>query len=104
MKTAEGNPTIFEYVRKRRGGMTHKVGIILGWIDNDTIKIGWSKCNLKEGDQFSSEVGMKLARSRALNEPQTRTPTPECIRNQVRRFGARCVRYFKNARRLQLPL
>ena len=94
---------IFEYIRKRRGGKTHKVGIILGTIIDDTIRIGWSKCNVKEGDKFHLKTGMSIARSRTSDEPLTRAEAPKCIRRQVRRFGARCVRYFKDAKRMEFP-
>ena len=100
-------PIIHEYIRKRKNGHTHKVGVILGTLVNiggdAVIKIGWSKCNIKE-DTFNSERGIELAKGRVYNETPTITPTPDSIRKQVRQFGARCVRYFKNVNRLELPV
>ena len=97
---------IFEYIRRRKGGKNHKVGIVWGTVvgDNKVIKIGWSKCNLKAGDVFNAKQGMELAKSRAYNETPTTTPIPICIHKQIRQFGARCVRYFKDASKLEIPV
>ncbi len=96
------NKEIFEYIRRRKSGKTYKVGIIVGVDNNGVIKIGWSKCNLKSGDEFDLDCGMKMARERAINV-ECDVMTPDCIRKQVRRFGARAVRYFKGANTLLLP-
>lgn len=114
MKKAEQDKhqtEIFEYIRRRKNGKTIKVGIILGTVipiqtspDPQTIKIGWSKCNIKLGDEFNVKQGLELARARAYGETPTTTPTPNCIRRQVRQFGSRAVRYFQDAHKLELPV
>lgn len=90
---------IFEYIRRRKGGKTVKVGVILGLRDEGVIKIGWSKCNqsIQHGDIFNPARGIELAKSRARHETPTTTPMPACIRKQYRNFCARSVRYFKDA-------
>jgi len=92
---------IFEYIRRRKGGKTIKVGIVLALTDEDhgVIKVGWSKCNfsVQHGDIFNASKGIELAKSRARKETPTTTPLPSCIRKQYRQFCARAVRYFKNA-------
>jgi hypothetical protein len=95
---------IFEYIRRRKGGKTHKVGVILGLIDGNIARVGWSKCNqsIQHGDVFNAAKGIELARSRARHETPT-TPMPLCIKSQARKFGARAVRYFQEARVLELP-
>jgi len=104
----ENQTEIFEYIRKRKGGMTHKIGVIYGTIDNNTIKIGWSKCNVKEGDDFNADIGIEMAKERAVASYITQGtdhPTvPLCIKRHIRQFGARCVRYFQDANKLELPL
>jgi len=93
--------TIFEYIRRRKAGKTFKVGIVIGVAQDHKINVGWSKCNVKE-DKFTYATGSGMAYERAIglrNSP----PAPLCIRTQLRRFGGRCVRYFKDANQLVLP-
>ena len=92
---------IFEYIRRRKNGMTYKVGVVFGMIDNGVIKIGWSKCNAKAGDKFDSIDGLAFAKHRAVKPDSV--PIPNCIRTQLRQFSSRCVRYFKDAKKLELP-
>lgn len=106
----EHQTSIFEYIRRRHHGKTHKVGVILGIFDGKAVKIGWSKCNVRIGDKFDKQVGLKLALNRALNRalpsplPKKITvPTPDCIRHQIRNFGARCAKYFKGANKILIP-
>ncbi len=94
---------IFEYIRRRKGNKTMKVGVILGIVKDGVIKIGWSKCRVSE-DKFTPEDGLRFARARALGETCVNTPVPSCIRRSVRQFGARAVRYFKDATKLELPV
>jgi len=93
---------IFEYIRRRHHGKTLKVGIIIGIKDKDVIRIGWSKVNLKAGDKFDFAVGIDKAKDRAMSSDY-RVPAPNCIRRHLRQFGARTVRYFKEAKTVQLP-
>jgi hypothetical protein len=92
---------IFEYIRRRKGGKTHKVGVVFAVKVEDAVKIGWSKCNERAGDKFDGLLGLQYAMNRAMKPDNT--PTPNCIRKQLRCFGARAVRYFKNVRRIELP-
>lgn len=106
--TKEHQTEIFEYIRRNKDGKKMKVGVILGLNDKGVIKIGWSKCNFKDGDKFDPIKGVVIAKQRAKGtlfiEDAVDTPTPSCIRHQVRQFGARCVRYFKSARKLKMPV
>jgi hypothetical protein len=93
---------IFEYIRSRRRGKVVKVGVILGLNDNGVIKVGWSKCNLKD-DRFVSHNGLKIARERIDGKvgADSIPVTPLCIRRQLRAFGGRSIRYFKGANKLE---
>lgn len=93
---------IFEYIRRRKGGRVHKVGVIYGTAEDNTIKIGWSKCNIKDGDEFNADLGVSLARERATASSMNEVPL--CIKRHLRQFGARCLRYFKDANKLELPV
>jgi hypothetical protein len=88
---------IFEIVRERH----KRVGVIVGFIQDDVIKIGWAKCNRKLGDVFDREEGLTLAQARAIKMTDA-PPLPLCMRRQVNDFCARCVRYFKNAKAMEL--
>jgi hypothetical protein len=94
---------IFEYIKRRKGGMNYKVGVKYATVQGDAIKIGWSKCKTKE-DVFIPADGISMAKARALGEICVHTPTPNCIKEDLRRFGARALRYFKNATKLELPV
>lgn len=85
---------IFEYIRRRKSGKMVKAGVVLGTVDKGVIKIGWSKCNIQM-DEFNKEMGLIIARNRCTTPDHV--PIPDCIRRQVRRFGARAVRYYKDA-------
>lgn len=104
MSEVKHQTEIFEYIRRRKGGKTHKVGVVLGLKENGVIKVGWSKCNqsIQHGDIFNVAKGIELARSRARNDTTT-TPTPLCVKSQVRRFSSRCVRYFRDSNTLTMP-
>lgn len=107
-KTPKKHQTeIFEYIRRRKGNKTMKVGVILGVRIKDDVKIGWSKCNMKAGDKFNATVGLQMAMNRAMrkaDKPYTVTFTPDCIKKQIRNFAARCARYYKGATKLELPV
>jgi len=94
---------IFEYIRRRKAGKTLKVGVVLGTLVNGVIRVGWSKCNLKAGDKFAPAPGIAIAKQRSNLSHLTITPVPDCIKRQIRAFGGRCVRYFKDAKKLELP-
>jgi hypothetical protein len=93
---------IFEYIRRRKGGQVVKRGVMLGFRVDNEIRIGYSLCNSGKNtpDDFNSEVGIELARVRACNETPSTVPIPSSIRNEVRQFSSRCMRYFKDARTL----
>ena len=98
------NTEIYEYIRKRKHKKLNKVGVILATLDPNSqmIKIGWSKCNTKAKDVFSTEEGLKLARKRtSLIDNNV---VPSSFRSPIRQFGARCIRYFKQAKGLVFPI
>lgn len=94
---------LFEYIRMRRGGKDIKVGVIAATRVKDTIKIGWSKCNFKVGDKFNRCKGVDTAFDRAEGRiPMSAAPLGD--HTQIRQFAARCVRYFKGAKSLEMPI
>lgn len=92
---------IFEIVTRRFKKRDHKVGVLLGFKEGDRVLIGWSKANLKAGDVFDKEKGLELAALRAMNLAAF-PPTPPCFVRKLNRFTARCVRYFKDAKAINL--
>lgn len=57
-----------------------------------TIKFGWSKNNLKAGDVFNMEEGLKLAKQRAIEG--CKEAIPQSIHNDYTDIVNRSVRYF----------
>jgi len=99
---AKVHPTeIFEYVTKRFHKKNHKVGVVVGLREGDKVVIGWSKTNLKAKDAFNLKHGIDLAKQRAQGLAPF-PPTPPCMVRQLSNFSARCVRFFKGAKTIQL--
>lgn len=88
---------IFEYVRTKKG----KVGVLFATVQGGVIKIGWSRCNRKEGDTFDAKTGLQIASERARGTLVHQLP--QSFNKQARHFGARCIRYFKDAKSLNIP-
>lgn len=87
---------IFEMVRERH----KRVGVIVGLKQDDIIKVGWAKCNVKL-DKFNRDEGIALAEARAIK--MTDSPVlPLCMKKQVMSFQNRCIRYFKGAKTMEL--
>jgi hypothetical protein len=94
---------IFEYIQRRKGGKNIKVGVIVGLVDRgNTIKIGWSKCNIAK-DVFAKHTGLLMATNRALDKEEKFVPAPNCIHRQLRQFGGRCLRFYKDSNILVMP-
>jgi hypothetical protein len=103
MNNRENKPVekpIYEYIRRRYKGKFQKIGVIYGNVHAGVIRVGWSKCNLKSGDKFNPHTGLEMAEKRTIQPDRTNPPL--CIRRQLRRFGARCIRYFQQADKLEL--
>ena len=95
---------IFEYIRRRKGGKTIRVGVILGKKVDDAVLIGWSKCNqsAQHGDIFNAAKGVQIALDRACGNANV-PAVPKCVERQVRAFAARCCRYFRDAYKIEIP-
>lgn len=89
---------ICEMVRERH----RRVGVIVGLREDESIKIGWAKCNVKL-DKFDREKGLDMAEARA-RKILTSPKVPDCMRRQLNEFCARSIRYFKGARTLEIPV
>ena len=82
---------IIDYIRTRKGQI---IGIFVGIAHEGMICIGWAKTNLKAGDVFDKEYGLKLALDRAKNL-ESSPEIPEPNRWQMYDFQIRCMRYFQ---------
>ena len=94
---------IFEYIKRRKGGQTVRVGVICGSNKDGVVKIGFSKCNFKAKDQFDPDKGMQIALDR-IEGLIPMPKTPDCIKKQIRGFAGRAARYFKTASRIEIPV
>lgn len=91
---------IFEYIKERVTGMKglQKVGVIVGFVSDgeSTIRIGFSKANLKAGDKFDLEYGIDLAIQRACKwVPSVELPIH--LVGMMKQFEVRCLKYFQQA-------
>lgn len=93
------NNELIEYVRKNVNGKIQKVGVLYGWSEIGNvgdIKIGWSKVNTKMNDKFDPVKGLVLATNRSRATTLDTLPKlPSSMKNPVKRFEKRCLKYFK---------
>lgn len=89
---------IHEYIRERvKGKGKQIVGVMAGMVYEGVIVVGWSKANLKAGDVFDRDEGMRIAKERArgwIDAPET----PIQLIEPMRAMQLRCLRYFKQAK------
>lgn len=88
-----------------RNSRNEKVGVIVGHVKDGQCYIGFSKCNTSHDDEFSRELGEKIAFDRSLkmvnmglDEASSKMPLSSL--GEIEGFTGRCVRYFKDA---QMP-
>jgi len=97
---------LIEYIRKgtfnpnrkpenkgRYIGNREKRGVLIAKVcEEDTVRIGWSLCNIRAGDRFN-KVGLDIAINRATARP---TEIPQSIRTQYKKFVERAEKYYKD--------
>jgi hypothetical protein len=102
-------PFLKEYVRARRQGRNEKVGVLIGFVDeNKVLKIGYSQCNPL--DYFDKQRGLEIAIGRALTISDkvkdydksqfgwfVDDVMPQSTRKVLCGFIFRCKKYFQNA-------
>lgn len=73
-----------------------KRGVLVAYLDGDTVKVGWSKWN--KLDAFDPATGLSVAFQRARDAGKyAKTPPPRAIKAALPDFTARAVKYFKTA-------
>jgi hypothetical protein len=82
---------ITQYILKNRNGKKTKVGLLLGCVINNKIRIGYSLCC--KDDEFDADYALALASIRALDPRED--VCPPSIENDAYAFAERCARYFK---------
>lgn len=65
--------------------------------DPDYVTLGWSKVNLKAGDRFNKQQGVKIASIRREHGNINR-PINGQLRKTVEHMKRRAARYFKNSK------
>ena len=97
---------LVEYIRKgtfnpnkksenkgRYVGSREKKGVLIAKeCEEDTVRIGWSLCNISAGDIFD-KGGLDIAINRATSRP---TKIPQSIRAQYKKFVERVEKYYKD--------
>jgi len=91
---------IVEYVRDSSG---KPIGVLRAFSFENSVFIGFSKCNEKAGDVFDKDFGIKKAKYNALRLHSKSTKIiesnqliPFSIREQLKTFILRCKKYFQN--------
>ena len=87
-----------ELVEYIRGNKNKKIGIMVSFIRDDKLVIGFSKCNKK--DEFDKERGLQIARERAIiwnkfYDSDKEYKIPKSCEDQFIKFVNRTLRYFK---------
>lgn len=93
LPSRNANKEIYQYVHDRKG---RKVGVLLGRIIDNRVRVAWSKCHCPL-DKFDRQRGLNIARSRCnFSQNSQRIPElPSPISSVYDRFIDRVSRYFK---------
>lgn len=96
---------MIEYIRKggkkkkaKDGRMVggHKAGVFVAFkYGPDKCRVGFSMCNLKAGDKFDLDIGIRIAIGRAMCDDVVRIP--KSISRDMLRFLGRVAKYYKGA-------
>lgn len=87
------NNILTQHIYKNRNGKRTKVGMFLGLVIDNEIRVGYSLCS-KE-DTFDAEYALALAGIRALSDEPDECPPS--IGREAGEFADRCLRYFKGS-------
>ena len=87
---------IRQYIREN--GTNRKIGVLVAWVIDGNVSIGFSALNKKDDRIFSSDFGNEIAESRAICYAQEKR-YPKCLPLSVQKalplFIDRCQSYFK---------
>jgi hypothetical protein len=95
---------LITYVRDKNG---HKIGAVVALVKDDTIRVGWSKCNKQ--DKFNKQMALMIASVRAkratIDLPYgTKNAIPFCVRETFDSMTHRAKKYFKDKKNLAEPI
>jgi hypothetical protein len=83
---------IYTFIKNKKRGT---VGVVLASKkSNGHIGIGWSRCNVNQGDTFKKETALKIARGRA--EKGTCDYPPHSMLGAIAVMQGRAAHYFKD--------
>jgi hypothetical protein len=94
------NKFLLQYVRNRK---KERVGVLLAYNDGSSVKLGWSKCNVKT-EPFDREIGIQkaLAENRVVNlddinefKDLLENQLPHSLNNELNNMLDRIDRYFQ---------
>ena len=94
------NNIISQRVIQKYNNQTLPIGCFVGMSVNNQIRIGWSRCNFKAGDQFDMAKGQFYAIQHLLENtpinPLTHQKRNDDYMAQYQKFRARCQKFFKD--------
>ena len=79
---------LIKFIKNEKG----LCGVVLAFIKDGRLHIGWSKCNT-DLDKFDKEIGIKHAYNRATTTDLLYTP--QSVRHEVNEMVKRAKRYYK---------
>jgi hypothetical protein len=92
-----------QYIKRTKQEI--KVGVLVAFKADDSVKVGWSLTNRNAGDAFNEEEGIRIAMERAIHPDvldcammtsNEKFSPPRSIHPDVNIFLERCERYFKD--------
>ena len=86
---------LVKYVRNEK---RQPIGLIVSFVENEKIYIGWSKCSKR--DVWSKELGQKIAFSRAYfhgDNPTVKCEVAYSVKSDFIKMAERSERFFKGA-------
>ena len=86
---------IHQYVYDKRNQPVAVIAAVVHPVENDSVFLGWSRCNKSLGDRFDRNLGIKIAVDRALARGGN-TFIPDSLQEDFNYMINRANRYFKD--------
>ena len=94
---------LIQFIKARVNGKVQRVGVLYAkgrppreQGQSNLIFIGWSRANIKKGDNFDPARALAIAQCRSCAHSDASLPPVPCsMKHAMDLFKDRCLRYFK---------